>query len=57
MLNASHTDIEKPAMSETQNRGDINRRYPSWNAVKKVIIISKEISKKFCGLAFFVHLS
>jgi hypothetical protein len=54
VLRASHTDIEKPAMSETQKRADMTGRYPSWNAVKRVIVISKATSRRFCGLALSV---
>ncbi|MBW2330504.1 MAG: hypothetical protein JRF30_06160 [Deltaproteobacteria bacterium] len=57
MLKASHADIEKPAMSEPQKRADIDRRYPSWNAVKRVIIISKATSRRFCGLLLFISLA
>jgi len=54
MLTASQTDIAKPTMSKTQNRIDINGKYPSWNAVKRIIIMSKAISKKFRSLTLFV---
>jgi hypothetical protein len=53
MLRASHTDIEKPAMSEIQKRVDMTGRYPSWNAVKRVTVINKATSTRFCGLALF----
>ncbi len=50
---ASQITTEKPAMSETQKSVDINGRYPSWNAVKRVITINKATSRRFCCLALF----
>jgi len=50
---ASHITTDKPAMSETQKSVEINGRYPSWNAVKRVISINKATSRRFCCLSLF----
>jgi hypothetical protein len=47
ILNASQVAIAKPAIRTIQNKGEIIPRYPSWNMVKRVMMINRITSARF----------